>query len=93
MTSRLDGSLAGVRIGVPTEFFFDAPGMEPEVKAGVLGAIKSMEEAGATVVEVKIPHAEEASPGRITAASAEYGDDRPTDLLLQARRAVEQIAD
>jgi hypothetical protein len=40
-----------------------------------------------------VPHAEEAAPGRIAAALAEYGDDRPPDLLLQARRAVEQIAD
>jgi hypothetical protein len=40
-----------------------------------------------------VPHAEEAAPGRIAALSAEYGNDRPPDLLLQARRAVEQIAD
>jgi hypothetical protein len=40
-----------------------------------------------------VPYAEKAAPGRIAAALADYGDDRPPDLLLQARRAVEQIAD
>ena len=40
-----------------------------------------------------VPYAEEAAPGRIAAALADYGDDRPPDLLLQARRAAEQIAD
>jgi hypothetical protein len=39
-----------------------------------------------------VPHAEESAPGRIAALSAEYGDDRPPDLLVQARRAVEQVA-
>ena len=36
-----------------------------------------------------VPRAEEAAPGRIAALSADYGDDRPPDLLMQARRAVE----
>ncbi|HET7051614.1 MAG TPA: BTAD domain-containing putative transcriptional regulator [Solirubrobacteraceae bacterium] len=40
-----------------------------------------------------IPHAEESIPGRIAALSAEYGDDRPPDLLVQARRAVEGTGD
>jgi tetratricopeptide (TPR) repeat protein len=40
-----------------------------------------------------VPHAEAAAPGGIAAASADYGDDRPPDLLLQARRAVERSAD
>ncbi|HJS96211.1 MAG TPA: BTAD domain-containing putative transcriptional regulator, partial [Solirubrobacteraceae bacterium] len=38
------------------------------------------------------PRAEEASPGRIAAARAEYGDRRPPDLLEEARRAVEELA-
>ena len=60
MFEQMDGSLAGVRIGVPTEHFFTAPGLEPEVKAGVLDAIKAMEAAGATVVEVRVRYAAEA---------------------------------
>jgi len=60
MLGLMDGSLEGVRIGVPTERFFTAPGLEPEVKAGVLGAIEAMRAAGATVVEVRVRYAAEA---------------------------------
>ena len=60
MLALMDGSLEGVRIGVPTEHFFTAPGLEPEVKAGVLDAIEAMEAAGATVVEVTVPFTAEA---------------------------------
>ena len=60
MLKLMDGSLEGVRIGVPTEHFFTAPGLEPEVKAGVLDAIKAMEAVGATVVEVTVPFTAEA---------------------------------
>jgi aspartyl-tRNA(Asn)/glutamyl-tRNA(Gln) amidotransferase subunit A len=56
----LSGSLAGLRIGVPTRYFFDAPGLEPEVKAAVEAAITVLRNGGASVQEVDLPHAEEA---------------------------------
>jgi predicted ATPase/DNA-binding SARP family transcriptional activator len=37
------------------------------------------------------PAAEEAAPGRIAESVARYAEDRPADLLTQARRAVEQL--
>ncbi len=57
MLSGLDGSLAGLKLGVPRQYFFDVPELDPEVKATVLEAIREMEAAGATVVDVDIPHA------------------------------------
>jgi len=60
MLALMDGSLEGVRIGVPTEHFFTAPALEPEVKQGVLDAIEAMKAAGATVVEVTVPLVAEA---------------------------------
>ncbi|HET6870708.1 MAG TPA: BTAD domain-containing putative transcriptional regulator [Solirubrobacteraceae bacterium] len=39
------------------------------------------------------PRAEAAAPGRIAALRAEYGDRRPPDLLEEARRTVERLAD
>ncbi len=60
MTAMLDGSLKGMRIGVPTDYFFTAPQLDAEVKAAVLAAIDAMAAAGAIVSEVTIPHAEEA---------------------------------
>jgi aspartyl-tRNA(Asn)/glutamyl-tRNA(Gln) amidotransferase subunit A len=57
MVSGLNGSLAGVKIGIPTEYFFDAAELNAEVKAAVLAAVEAMRSAGASVVEVRIPHA------------------------------------
>jgi aspartyl-tRNA(Asn)/glutamyl-tRNA(Gln) amidotransferase subunit A len=46
--------LKGRRIGLPKEYF--VPGMEPGVAARVREAVAAMEEAGAAVEEVSLPH-------------------------------------
>src|SRR6266496_2326786 len=51
MLGLMDGSLEGVRIGVPREFFFTIPELDAEVKAAVEAAIARMDDAGATIVE------------------------------------------
>jgi aspartyl-tRNA(Asn)/glutamyl-tRNA(Gln) amidotransferase subunit A len=60
MTALLDGSVAGVRIGVPYDYFFSVPELNPEMKAAALAALKALEAAGATLVDVSIPHAPDA---------------------------------
>jgi aspartyl-tRNA(Asn)/glutamyl-tRNA(Gln) amidotransferase subunit A len=57
MTDGLDGSLAGVRIGVPRDSFFTEPSLDAEVAAAVLSAVDHMAAAGATVVDLSLPHA------------------------------------
>jgi aspartyl-tRNA(Asn)/glutamyl-tRNA(Gln) amidotransferase subunit A len=57
MTDGLGGSLAGVRIGVPRDAFFTEPSLDAEVSAAVLSAVDQMAAAGATVVDVSLPHA------------------------------------
>jgi aspartyl-tRNA(Asn)/glutamyl-tRNA(Gln) amidotransferase subunit A len=57
MTASLDGSFDGLRIGVPRGYFFDAPELETDVRQTVLNAIDAMAAAGASVVDVEIPHA------------------------------------
>jgi aspartyl-tRNA(Asn)/glutamyl-tRNA(Gln) amidotransferase subunit A len=54
----LTGSVAGLRIGVPTSYFFDSAELDPEVKAAVLAGIDALKGAGAVVKEVHIPHAD-----------------------------------
>lgn len=54
----LTGNIEGLRIGVPTEYFYDSPSLDPEVKAAVLLAIDEMKRAGAVVTEVTIPNAD-----------------------------------
>jgi aspartyl-tRNA(Asn)/glutamyl-tRNA(Gln) amidotransferase subunit A len=46
--------LAGMRVGVPEEYF--QAGMDPEVEAAVRGAIDEIAHAGAKLVPVSLPH-------------------------------------
>jgi aspartyl-tRNA(Asn)/glutamyl-tRNA(Gln) amidotransferase subunit A len=54
----LSGQIQGLRIGVPSRYFFDVPELAPEVKTAVLRGIEALERAGAVVREVAIPHLE-----------------------------------
>src|SRR5918911_2913777 len=53
----LDGSARGVRIGLVREHFFDVPELDAEVRQAVLDGVDRRAAAGATVVEVALPHA------------------------------------
>jgi aspartyl-tRNA(Asn)/glutamyl-tRNA(Gln) amidotransferase subunit A len=52
----LSGDIAGLRVGVPKEFF--AQGVEPYVVESVSAAIAKYEELGAQVVEISMPSVE-----------------------------------
>jgi aspartyl-tRNA(Asn)/glutamyl-tRNA(Gln) amidotransferase subunit A len=54
----LTGDVSGLKIGLPTEYFFDHPLLDPEVKAGALAAVESLVGLGATSEEFVLPHAE-----------------------------------
>src|SRR4051794_37302804 len=60
MLGSMTGSLAGVRIGVPRDYFFTVPNLDAEVKRTVEAALDAMAAAGATLLEVAIPHADAA---------------------------------
>jgi aspartyl-tRNA(Asn)/glutamyl-tRNA(Gln) amidotransferase subunit A len=81
--AELSGSVKGLRIGVPTEYFFDSPELDPEVKAAVLAGIKVLEEAGAVVREVTIPHAGLAKDANSIIWSAEGMAYHHDDLQLK----------
>ncbi|MBI2097162.1 MAG: Asp-tRNA(Asn)/Glu-tRNA(Gln) amidotransferase subunit GatA [Candidatus Sungbacteria bacterium] len=51
-------SLAGLRIGVPKEYF--GQGLDPRLSDTVRAALKKFETAGARVAEISLPHAAEA---------------------------------
>jgi aspartyl-tRNA(Asn)/glutamyl-tRNA(Gln) amidotransferase subunit A len=50
-----DKGVKGMRLGVPREYS-EVDGIEPGVKAAVSEAIKSLEKAGAEIVDVRLPH-------------------------------------
>jgi aspartyl-tRNA(Asn)/glutamyl-tRNA(Gln) amidotransferase subunit A len=70
-TAALTGNVAGMRIGVPVEYFFDSPELEPEVRSAVLAAIDVLKGAGAIVKEVTLPHAAEAKTANNLTMTAE----------------------
>ncbi|MCI0508576.1 aspartyl/glutamyl-tRNA(Asn/Gln) amidotransferase subunit A [Chromohalobacter marismortui] len=68
-SAELDTSLAGLKIGLPKEYFGD--GLDPEVETAVRDAIKVYESLGAKVCEVSLPHTHLAIPAYYVIAPAE----------------------
>ena len=55
-TKQLDDDVAGLKIGVPKEYFGE--GVDAEVKEAVWAAIEELEKLGADYEEVSLPHTE-----------------------------------
>ena len=68
-TTALVDDVRGMKIGIPRDYFGD--GLDPEVKAAVLGAAKKLEEKGAIVEEFDLSLVEYAIPAYYVIASAE----------------------
>jgi aspartyl-tRNA(Asn)/glutamyl-tRNA(Gln) amidotransferase subunit A len=60
-THNLSGSISGLRIGVPKEYF-DMDGLDSEVKEMVMVRLQDMEADGATLVDISLPHTPYAIP-------------------------------
>jgi aspartyl-tRNA(Asn)/glutamyl-tRNA(Gln) amidotransferase subunit A len=54
--SQRERELKGLKVGVPMEYF--AQGLDPKVKEVIEAAIKKLEELGAGIEEVSLPHTE-----------------------------------
>ncbi len=65
----LGGAVRGRRIGLPREYFVD--GMQPEVATAVRAAVRTLEDLGAEVEEVSLPHARYAIAAYYLIATAE----------------------
>ena len=68
-TSALVDDVRGMKIGIPRDYFGD--GLDPEVKAAVLGAAKKLEEKGAIVEGFDLSLVEYAIPAYYVIACAE----------------------
>ena len=68
-TTALVDDVRGMKIGIPRDYFGD--GLDPEVKAVVLGAAKKLEEKGAIVEEFDLSLVEYAIPAYYVIACAE----------------------
>lgn len=89
-------NLAGLRVGVPREFFVE--GMQAEVEGAVREAIRTLESLGAEVHEISLPHTEYAVPVYYLLAPAEasanlarfdgvrYGPRQPAESMWEVFR-------
>ena len=65
----LSTDLAGLRVGVPAEYF--EAGLDPEIEALVRRGITTLEELGASTVSVRLPHTRYAIPSYYLVATSE----------------------
>jgi aspartyl-tRNA(Asn)/glutamyl-tRNA(Gln) amidotransferase subunit A len=68
-TAGLAGGVSGVKVGVPKEYF--GPGIDEDVRAAIDQVILKLRDAGATILEVSLPHTELALPAYYLVAPAE----------------------
>ena len=67
--STLRNGVGGMRLGVPKEYF--VAGMEPAVEQAIRDAIRLLEQQGASIEEVSLPHSDVALPAYYIIAPAE----------------------
>ena len=79
----LTGDVAGLRVGVPTPFFFDSPFLDAEVLAAVTAAIEQLRELGATIVETEVPLAAQAKDANTITMVAEAFAYHRNDLVAR----------
>ena len=68
-TAALTGSIKGLKIGLPKEYFIG--GLDPEVTGAVNTAVKQLEKLGAEIVEISLPHTDYAVAVYYIIATAE----------------------
>jgi aspartyl-tRNA(Asn)/glutamyl-tRNA(Gln) amidotransferase subunit A len=95
----LNDSVAGVKIGIPKEYFSD--GLDPSVEAAVMASLSTLCELGAELVDISLPNSHLSVPAYYVIAPAEasanlsrfdgvrYGHrcDNPVDLKDMYRRS------
>ena len=64
-----DRGMTGVTVGLPREFFGE--GLDPDVESAIRSGIATLEAAGATVLEVSLPHTQHVVAAYYVIASAE----------------------
>ncbi|HEY6166398.1 MAG TPA: Asp-tRNA(Asn)/Glu-tRNA(Gln) amidotransferase subunit GatA [Verrucomicrobiae bacterium] len=68
-TAALGRSIKGLKLGLPKEYMIG--GLDPQVKAAVDAAVKQLQELGAEVVEISLPHTDYAAATYYIIAPAE----------------------
>ena len=91
---QLDRDLQGLRVGVPRPFFAAAEGLDAGVRQSVQDALGTLEELGAEVIEVELPHSAYAIATYYVVATAEASANlQRYDGVRFGRRAELDIGD
>jgi aspartyl-tRNA(Asn)/glutamyl-tRNA(Gln) amidotransferase subunit A len=93
----LDRGMAGLRLGVPREYF-ELEGLDPEVRSAVEAATRAFQKLGATLVPISLPHTKYAlatyylvAPAEASSNLARYDGVR-YGLRVEARSLGEMYA-
>ena len=92
-TTVLNKGIKGLRIGIPKEYFRE--GVDAEVRSAVMSAIEKLQDLGAIIVEISLPHTDAVIPCYYILVPAEassnlarydgvrygYRAAQPTDLM------------
>lgn len=73
LADKLDGSVKGLKIGIPKEYFTDA--VDEEVKKLVMAAAESLKAEGAELVEVSLPSTKDAIAAYYTLSCSEISSN------------------
>ncbi|HUA65194.1 MAG TPA: Asp-tRNA(Asn)/Glu-tRNA(Gln) amidotransferase subunit GatA [Alphaproteobacteria bacterium] len=65
----LEGNIRGIKLGLPKEY--NIGGLDPEVKSAVDAAVKTLQQRGAEIVEISLPHTDYAVATYYIIATAE----------------------
>lgn len=83
----LTGDIAGLRLGIPKEYF--TAGLQPAVDQAVMSAIRQLENRGAIIEEISLPHTEYAVAVYYIIAPAEASSNLARyDGMRYGQRAV-----
>ena len=69
LTDALTGEVKGLRVGIPAEYFSGA--IDDEVRSAVQRAAAALQERGAELIDISLPHTELALPAYYVVAPAE----------------------
>jgi aspartyl-tRNA(Asn)/glutamyl-tRNA(Gln) amidotransferase subunit A len=79
----LTGLVAGLRVGIPTTYFYDSEALDPAQREATLDAVEELKGLGAEVVEVEVPLAEEAARASMMAMFGEAYAYHRNDLVAR----------
>jgi aspartyl-tRNA(Asn)/glutamyl-tRNA(Gln) amidotransferase subunit A len=79
-TAGIEAGVRGLKIGVPTSYFFDHELLDPEAKAAALAAVETLRQLGAEIVEVELPHADLAKEALMMTMITEAFDYHRMDM-------------